>query len=387
MASSTPLAGMTVIEVGHSFAAPYAGLILSELGATVVKVENPKGGDYARGWGPPFWGQDATCFHALNHGKQSLSVDFGDEAQTRALRELIVERADIVIQNLRAGTAQRYGLDAERLLADKPGLIYCDIGAYGQSGPLADKPGYDPLMQAGAGIMSVTGEGGERPPVRVGVSLVDLGAGMWSTIGILSALLDRARTGRGGHVATSLYEAALAWMTVPMASFAADGKIRRPHGSGIAEIVPYQCFMTRGGWLMVAAGNDNLFRKLCATLGRPAMADDERYATNSARVIHREALVPELESLVREWEIDALMAALDEKGVPNAALQNVAQVAAHPQTDAVGILQQPEPGALRMVGLPLTFDSARPYKAGNAPALGQHNEAVLGAAPPATMEK
>ena len=380
MPSAKPLAGITVVEIGHSVAAPYAGLILSELGADVIKVENPNGGDYARGWGPPFWNGTASAFHGLNRGKSGITVNFGDPEEAGRLRRLIIDRADAVIQNLRAGVMQGYGLGAAELTAAKPSLIYCDLGAFGESGPMSSKPGYDPLMQAFAGIMSVTGEGGDRPPVRVGVSIVDMGSGMWATIGILAALFERTRTGRGGAVATSLYETALAWMTVPLAGYAANGEIRRPHGSGTAEIAPYQCFPTRGGWLMIAAGNDNLYRRLCATLGRPELGEDARFLTNGDRVVNRGVLVPMIEEITRTWDIEELMAALDKAGIPNAPLQNVAQVSDHPQTQAVGILQQGPEGALPTVGLPLAFDGERSSYERAAPALGEHNETVLGTA-------
>ena len=380
MPSAKPLAGITVVEIGHSVAAPYAGLILSELGADVIKVENPKGGDYARGWGPPFWNGTASAFHGLNRGKSGITVNFGDPEEAGRLRRLIIDRADAVIQNLRAGVMQGYGLGAAELTAAKPSLIYCDLGAFGESGPMSSKPGYDPLMQAFAGIMSVTGEGGDRPPVRVGVSIVDMGSGMWATIGILAALFERTRTGRGGAVATSLYETALAWMTVPLAGYAANGEIRRPHGSGTAEIAPYQCFPTRRGWLMIAAGNDNLYRRLCATLGRPELGEDARFLTNGDRVVNRGILVPMIEEITRTWDIEELMAALDKAGIPNAPLQNVAQVSDHPQTQAVGILQQGPEGALPTVGLPLAFDGERSSYERAAPALGEHNETVLGTA-------
>jgi len=378
MSSAKPLKGITVVEIGHSVAAPFAGLILAELGAEVIKVENPKGGDYARAWGPPFWNGIASIFQALNRGKSGITVDFRDAQQAERLKSLILERADAVIQNLRAGVMEGYGLGAAQLTAEKPSLIFCDLGAYGDAGPLAHKPGYDPLMQAFAGLMSVTGEGNDRPPIRVGVSIVDMGAGMWSTIGILAALLERARTGQGGAVATSLYETALAWMTVPLAGYAANKEIRGPQGSGAAEIVPYQCFLTANGWLMIAAGNDNLYRRLCATLGRPDLCDDARFRTNGDRVVNRSVLIPLLEEIVRAMNIEDLMTALDVAGVPNAPLQNLAQVSAHAQTEAVGILQKGPDGALPTIGLPLTFDGERSSYNRTAPALGEHNNALLG---------
>ena len=373
MSSAKPLSNLTVIEVGHSIAAPFAGLILSELGADVLKVENPKAGDHARAWGPPFWDGTASAFHAYNHGKKGLTVDFNDPDAVAALRRLILGRADVVIQNLRAGVFEAAGLGAAGLLAEKPELIVCNIGAFGEVGPLAAKPGYDPLMQAFAGLMSITGEGGGRPPVRTGASLVDMGAGMWATIGILATLLDRVRTKQGGAIGTSLYETALSWLTLPMASYGASGETRRPYGSGVAEIVPYQCFPTRDGWLMIAAGNDALFRKLCTVLGRPDWAADERFASNAGRVAHRETLLPMIEDATRPEPLADFAARLDALGIPNAPLQDVAQVAAHPQTEALGILGAEQPGSLRLVGLPVSFDGARPAMQWPAPRLGEHN--------------
>jgi len=379
MPSAKPLAGITVVEIGHSVAAPYAGLILSELGADVIKVENPNGGDYARGWGPPFWNGTASVYHGLNRGKTGVTVDLGNPAEAAQLRQLILDRADAVIQNLRVGVLDRYGLGRKELTAEKPSLIYCDLSAFGEEGPLAAKPGYDPLMQAFAGIMSVTGEGGDRPPIRVGVSIIDMGSGLWATIGILAALFERTRTGVGGGVATSLYETALAWMTTPLAGYAASGEIRKPYGSGTAEIAPYQCFMTQDGWLMIAAGNDNLFRKLCGAISAPELADDPRFRTNKDRVVNRDILIPLIEAITRTWPIEKLMQVLDAAGIPNAPLQNVAQVAAHPQTEAVGILQRGPVGALPTVGLPLSFDGKRAAYEHPAPELGEHNDAVFAA--------
>ena len=377
MPGEKPLTGITVVEIGHSVAAPYAGFILAELGAEVIKVENPNGGDYARGWGPPFWDGTATAYHALNRGKSGITVDFGKADEVARLKRLILDRADAVIQNLRAGVMDRHGLGAAALTAEKPELIYCDLGAFGEGGPLSDKPGYDPLMQAFAGIMSVTGEGGDRPPIRVGVSMIDMGSGMWATIGILAALFARARSGRGGAVATSLYETALAWMSIPLAGYAANGEIRKPHGSGTAEIAPYQCFPTRDGWLMIAAGHDNLFRKLCAAVSAPELAQDPRFRSNSDRVNNRAILVPLIEAITREWPIKELMAVLDQAGIPNAPLQNVAEVSAHPQTAAVGILQDGPDGALPTVGVPLTFNGRRSTYERPAPKLGEHNDTIL----------
>ena len=290
MSSTRPLSGIVVIEIGHSVAAPYAGMILGELGAEVIKVENPKGGDACRGWGPPFTDGTATAFHAFNRAKRGITIDIGDPAQVERLRALIRGRADVLIHNLKYGALERCGLSADRLLAEQPGLVWCNVGAFGSTGPLRDRPGYDPMMQAYGGLMSLLGEDG-RPPVRVGVSIIDIATGMWSVIGILAALQERRRTGRGGVVDTSLYETTLAWMTLPLAAYLANGEIPTRHGSGIEQIVPYQAFETADGFMMVAAGNDNLFRRLCAAIGRPGLAEDPRFRTNADRVVKRSELV------------------------------------------------------------------------------------------------
>lgn len=367
-----PLGNVTVVELGHSVAAPYAGLILADLGARVIKVEGPDGGDYARGWGPPFWKETASIFQSLNRGKESVVVDFGNSQECQALKSLILEKADAVIQNLRPGILSKFGLTAEALRAEKPGLIWCDIGAFGKIGPLASKPGYDPLVQASTGIMSVTGEGG-RPPVRVGVSLVDMGSGMWAVIGLLSALLARRNGAEGRVVSTSLYETGLAWMTAPLAGYAASGEVRKPHGSGTAEIVPYQAFEASDGWLMIAAGNDNLFRKLCGALELGALAQDADFATNAARVVNRERLIPQIEAAVRRYSADTLGKILDDAGVPNAPLLAVDEVSAHPQTRALEMIATCEGDSLELAGIPLAFDGERPRSRKPAPALGQDN--------------
>lgn len=367
-----PLEGITVVELGHSVAAPYAGLILADLGARVIKVENPNGGDYARGWGPPFWKDTASSFLCLNRGKDGITVDFSREEDARALKRLIVDEADAVIQNLRPGILERFDLTAAGLRAEKPSLIWCDIGAFGDRGPLAAKPGYDPLAQATTGIMSVTGEG-DRPPVRVGVSLIDMGSGMWTVIGLLASLFERTATGAGTHVATSLYETGLAWMTVPLASYGASGKVGRPYGSGIQEIVPYQAFQTSDGWLMIAAGNDNLFRKLCKAIGLEQLAELPEFATNPARVMNRGSLIPRIAAAVAGYTVEALSSALDAAGVPNSPLLTVDQVATHPQTEALGMLAACANDELALAGIPLSFGGVRPRSTGRAPGLGEHN--------------
>ena len=378
MSSTRPLSGITVIEIGHSVAAPYAGMILGELGAEVIKVENPKGGDACRGWGPPFTEETATAFHAFNRAKRGITIDLADTAEVDRLRALIRDRADVLIHNLKHGTLDRYGLAADLLLAEKPSLVYCNVGAFGSTGPLRDRPGYDPMMQAYGGLMSLLGEDG-RPPVRVGVSIIDIATGMWSVIGILAALQERQRTGRGGVVDTSLYETTLAWMTLPISAYLANGEIPMRHASGIEQIVPYQAFEAADGFMMVAAGNDNLFRRLCAAIGRPGLAEEARFRTNAERVVNRRELVTILSDIFRTAPIAVWAERLDDAGIPNSPIQTLDKVVSDAQTTALGIIQQwAGSPALSLVGLPISFDGARPVFAKTAPRLGEDNAKTVG---------
>lgn len=376
MLSARPLAGITILEIGHSIAAPVAGMILGELGADVIKLENPGKGDYCRDWGPPFWGGSAAAFQAVNRAKRGITVDFRDEAQVDQLRTFIRKRVDVVLQNLKFGALDKYGLSAAALTAGKPSLIYCNLGAFGGSGPLRDRPGYDPLMQAHSGLMSIMGEQG-RPPVRVGVSIVDSGTGMWAALGILAAIVERNRTGRGGVIDTSLYEGALAWMAIPLASYLASGKPPAREGSGAAQIVPYQAYKTSDGWIMVLAGNDNLFRRMCEAIAMPALADDERFRTNRARVVNRGQLIPVLEEVIARDTTSAWRKRFDAVGVPNGPIQTADEVIRDPQTEALGILQRSPDGELTLVGLPLSFDGVRPAFDRRSPNLGEHNAEIL----------
>ena len=376
MSSTTPLAGLCVVEIGHSVAAPVAGMILAELGAEVVKVENPKGGDAARGWGPPFSEGTATCFHAFNRGKRGITIDLANLAEAQSLKRLVLERADVLVSNLKFGALDRFGLAAEALLAEKPGLVYCNIGAFGAVGPLRDRPGYDPMMQAYGGLMSLLGEEG-RPPVRVGVSIIDIATGLWAAIGILAALRERDRTGRGGVVDASLFETTLAWMTLPIATYLANGEIPKRFGSGIEQIVPYQAFAAADGHIMVAAGNDNLFRRLAAAIGRPGLADDARFRSNADRVGNRAALIAILDDIFAAEPVAVWEERLEAAGIPNGRIQSVDQVVAHAQTLALGMIQQLAGGGPSLIGLPLSFDGARPPLKKLAPRLGEDNRAIL----------
>jgi crotonobetainyl-CoA:carnitine CoA-transferase CaiB-like acyl-CoA transferase len=365
------------VEVGNSVAGPYAGLILAELGADVIKIESPNGGDFARGWGPPFWDGSAPHFVALNRGKRSITVDLGMREQVDALEQLIVRDADAVIFNVRPGMARERGLGPEKLLALKPSLVYCDIGAFGRGGPLEDKPGYDPLMQAYGGLMSITGEDETRPPIRVPVSMTDMGSGLWAAVGILSSLLERQKTGLGGVVETSLFETALAYETIQIASVMLSPREMKPQGSGASGIVPYQAFHASDGWIVIGGGNDGLFAKLVKALELPELASDERFITNADRVKNRGTLIPLLDAKVAKHTVAEVREILDRAGVPNAPVQRIDQVIKDPQAIALGIIQKGPEGALPTLGLPLRFDGVRPEYERAAPKLGEHGSDPL----------
>jgi len=370
-----PLSGITVVELGHSVAAPFAGQVLGDLGARVVKVENPDGGDDARGWGPPFWHGSSATFQALNRNKHSVAVDLKDPGEVARLRAFVVAEADVLIQNLRPGLVERFGLDAA-IRNEAPRLVYCNLGAFGADGPLRDRPGYDPLMQAFGGLMSITGER-DRPPVRVGPSIIDMGSALWAVIGILCALELRRRHGRGCVVDTSLFETALSWMAVPVAMRLASGRDPGRTGSEAAMIVPYKAYRAADRYLVIAAGNDNLFRRLCGVFGRTEWADDARFASNAARVENRQALNALIDAIVVEHPASFWVALLDAAGVPAAPLQAVGEVLAHEQTKALGMLQATPDAEMQFVGLPLRFDGERPPIRRAPPTLGADSAAIL----------
>jgi crotonobetainyl-CoA:carnitine CoA-transferase CaiB-like acyl-CoA transferase len=353
-----PLTGIRVVEIGHSVAAPFCGQVLADLGADVIKIENPKGGDDARHWGPPFVDGTAATFHALNRNKRTLAIDLKDPADRQHLEELIGD-GDVLVQNMRPGLMERHGLSSATLAERFPRLIVCDLGAFGATGPLSRHTGYDPLVQAFSGIMSVTGEPG-RPPVRVGPSIIDQGSGMWCVIGILAALLGRTATGRGCQVDTSLFETGLSWMTIPIANAIASGREPGKSGSETPMLAPYRAFMAADRPIIIAAGNNNLFRKLAETLGHPEWVTDPLFETNAQRVAHRADLNARIEAVTRQKPAAHWMAALEALGVPCAPVHGVNEVLDHPQTAALGMLLEAENDQLGLVATPLRFNGKRP---------------------------
>ena len=369
---------MRVVDVTTSIAGPYCAEILGALGADVVKVERPDTGDDGRAWGPPFWNGESAMFLAVNAGKRSLAVSLADERGREAVLRL-TDGADVFLQSLRPGLADRLGLGADALRRRNPRLVYCSIGAYGHVGPLSDEPGYDALMQAAGGLISMTGEPG-RPGVRVGSSLIDMGTGMWAALGIAAALLERERTGAGSVVDTSLYETALGYIGYHLVGYFADGTVPTPQGTVFPMVAPYQVFPTRDGELMIAGGNDRLFALLCGVLELPDLMTDERFRTNPDRVRNRDALVGLISERLREHTASEWHERLTAAGIPAAPVADVADVATSEQTRALGLLQHVEHPAipeLRLPALPLSFDRERATHASPPPLVGEHTAEIL----------
>ncbi len=372
MTELRPLVGTRVVDVTSSLAGPTATQLLAALGADVVKVE-PLAGDHARAWGPPFVQGEGAMFLAANAGKRSLAVDLGDDRGGEIVLRL-VDRADVFLQSLRPGAAERHGLGAAELRARNPRLVYCSIGAFGAHGPLSGRPGYDPLLQAASGIMSVTGENG-RPAVRVGVSLIDLGTGVWAALGVLAALYEREHTGVGRMLELSLYETALSQLSSQLAGYLGAGVVPGREGSAFPQIAPYQVFPTLDGELMIVAGNDKLFAALCNVLGVSELAADPRFLTNPDRVANRPALLTVLEERTRARASAELLESLVSAGVPASPVHDVGQAARHPQTEALGILQSL--GDFVTVAAPLSADGERLRHHAPPPALAAHTGEIL----------
>jgi crotonobetainyl-CoA:carnitine CoA-transferase CaiB-like acyl-CoA transferase len=373
-----PLQGARVLDVTTSIAGPYCAQILAALGADVVKVERPGTGDAGRDWGPPFWEGEGTMFLSANAGKRSLALSLRDRRGRDVLRRL-AGQADVLVQSLRPGLAAELGLGADVLRRENPRLVYCSVGAYGRTGPLAAEPGYDALMQAAGGLISVTGEPG-RPGVRVGSSLIDQGTGTWAALGVVAALLEREHTGEGSVVDVSLYETAIGYVGYHLAGYLADGTV--PHGEGtrFPMIAPYEVIPTRDGALMVACGNDRIFRALCVVIGVPELADDARFATNPDRVLHRDALVAIVAERLAADDTASWRDRLSAAGVPAAPVADIEDVARAPQTEALGILQpldHPRIENLVLPALPLSLDGERALHASAPPDVGAHSAEVL----------
>jgi crotonobetainyl-CoA:carnitine CoA-transferase CaiB-like acyl-CoA transferase len=370
---------LLVLDLSRVLAGPYSTQLLGDLGARIVKVEQPGRGDETREWGPPFTssGQSAY-FLCANRNKESLTLDLKTPAGRAILRDL-ARRADVLVENFKVGTMDALGLGYAELRAENPGLIYCAITGYGQDGPYADRPGYDTVIQAQGGLMSITGPT-DGDPHKVGVAVVDITAGLYAATSILAALHHRARSGEGQYIDIALFDVQLSWLANVGSAHLVSGRAPRRYGNAHGTIVPYQPFAAADGSLMVAVGNDGQFSRLCAVLGRPEWAADLRFATNPARVANREAIVGLVGAAiatrpVSEW-VELLLAA----GVPCGPVNDIPAALADPQAAARSMVQTVTDSAgdmLRLVG-PAPKLSATPAQIRSAPpALGEHSEALL----------
>jgi crotonobetainyl-CoA:carnitine CoA-transferase CaiB-like acyl-CoA transferase len=371
-----PLRDVKVVELANNLAGPYAGSILGLLGADVLKIERPEGDD-ARAWGPPFWRGTSATFQAMNINKRGVTLNL-KTADAVAWLNAYIEGCDVFLHNLRPGVLDELGLGAEAMMARNPRLVYASLSAFGAVGPMRLRPGYEPMVQAFAGLFSINGEP-DRPGVRIGTSVLDLGSGVWTALGCLAGLLQRERTGRGCRVDASLFETALGLLTLHLARYAASGTLPQRHPSGSAGVVIFQAFETADGQIIVAAANDRLFAKLVGVLGHPEWAQHPKFRTNPDRVANKAELVRDVAAILRRGTTRDWVERLLAVGVPSAPINDLNDVNAHAQTAALGIVQPIPEIDLPLVGLPLSFDGERPAIRTRAPALGEHNEAVLGA--------
>lgn len=387
--SAGPLSHVRVLDLSRILAAPWAGQILADLGAEVIKVERPGVGDDTRAWGPPFLkdaeGRDtkeAGYYLAVNRGKRSITVSLDKPEGQRIVRELAMQ-CDIVLENYKAGTLARYGLDEASLRAINPRLIYCSVTGFGQTGPRREQPAYDFLIQAMGGLMSVTGERDGRPgggPQKVGVPIVDLMTGMYTAVSVLAALARRNETGRGDHIDIAMLDVQVASLANQAMNYLVSGKVPQRNGNAHPNIQPQDVYACADGDVILVVGNDGQFAKLCEVLDRSDWARDERYATNAQRVRH----IGELSALLRErfagWRREALIDALDHAGVPCGPINNVAEVFEDPQVKARGLLRHvPHPSGVDVpqVGSPMRFAEANLQVLAPPPLLGQHSEEIL----------
>ncbi|QCG95226.1 CoA transferase [Azospirillum sp. TSA2s] len=377
-----PLSHIRVLELSRVLAGPWSAQTLADLGADVIKVERPGAGDDTRAWGPPWAGDQSAYFLSTNRGKRSITIDFERPEGQELVRKLAAQ-ADVVIENFKVGGLVKYGLDYDSLKAVNPRLVYCSITGFGQTGPYRNRAGYDFMIQGMGGLMSITGQPDGEPgggPVKVGVAVTDIFTGLYATIGIMGALAHRDRTGEGQQVDLALLDVQVAVLANQAMNCLVGGKAPQRLGNAHPNIVPYQAFATRDGYIILAVGNDGQFAKFCAVAGRPDLAKDERYATNPARVANRKELVALLEELIRTRDSHDWLAALEEVGVPCGPINDLTAVFEDPQVKARNIhqdLPHPTQGSVPTVASPIRYSGTPLVHDTAPPTLGQHTDAVL----------
>lgn len=379
--AAAPLDGIRVVDLSRVVAGPYCTMTLGDMGADVVKIEQPGRGDESRAFGPPFLGGESPYYLSINRNKRSCTVDLKHEAGRAVVRRLIAG-ADVVIQNFRPGAAARLGLDYETVAARRPEVVYCSISGFGEGGPDADRPGYDLIVQGESGLMDLTGEA-DGPPTRIGTSIADLTAGMMAAQGILLALYARRTTGRGQHVRVAMLDAVASLLTYNAGNYFASGEVPTRRGNDHPSVVPYQTLRARDGWMNLGIANDSLWVRYCDAVGRPDLRDDPRFATAPERVRHRDVLVPIVVEITAGRTVAEWMDVLGAAGVPCGRIRSVAEVCTNPQLTARGkVVEHPHPtaGRVRMIGQPIEL-SETPGRIDRAPPLlGEHTDEVLRAA-------
>jgi crotonobetainyl-CoA:carnitine CoA-transferase CaiB-like acyl-CoA transferase len=374
-----PLAGLKVIELAHIMAGPVCGLMLADMGADVIKVEKIPGGDDSRRFLPPDIDGESAAFMMMNRNKRGIAVDLKSEGGREVVHRLL-SGADVVIENYRRGTMERLGLGYEKLRATNPGLIYCEISGFGRTGPYADRGGFDLIAQGMSGLMSITGEGEGRPPVKVGAPVTDITAGILAAMGILAAYAERQRSGRGQRVDTSLFEAGIVHTYWQSAIAFASGTSPGPMGSAHPLNAPYQAFRTADGWLTLGAANQTNWLRLLDVIEAPELADDPRFADNAGRIAHLPALEAKLSTILRTRTTADWLDRLEAAGVPAGPVLDIGQMHADPQTVARDMVVTPAHlrlGPVKAIGLPVKFSETPGNVATGAPVLGQHTREVL----------
>jgi formyl-CoA transferase len=375
--SKLPLDGINVVEIGQALAGPLSGVILADLGADVIKIEKPEGGDDARLWGPMATEDASLMFNATNRSKKSVILDLKSADDLEKLYGLI-KQADICIQNLRPGVAVKGGFGPAHLMAINPRLIYCVVSAFGEEGPLNGHPGMDPLAQAYGGVMTLTGRA-DDPPTFCAPAINDTATGMWAVIGALAALEERRQTGKGKVIGTSLFESAVHWVSGPLNAYNHHGAETLRTGAASANLVPYQVFDTADHPICIAAGNNRLFLKLAPILGKPEWCDDPRFNQPAPRFENRHVLLPMIAEILQTDTGDNWIAKIESVGVPCSPVNNIATLSKTEQLEAVGMVQQVPDRDFRITTLPITLDGQRPPVRFPSPKLGEHTEDVLGA--------
>jgi len=375
-----PLEGIRVLDASRVLTGPFCSMVLGDLGAEVIKIEIPKTGDDTRQWGPPFIHGESSYFLSVNRNKKSITLDLSKE-KGREILYALAEKSDVFLENFRPGVTERLQVDYPTLAKKNPRLIYCSITSFGGSGEYRDRIGYDIVLQAMGGLMGITGEPG-RPPVRIGVALSDIGAGMYATIAILAALASRAHADKGQCIDISLLDSTVSFMTYMAGNYFATGKNPERMGSAHPTIVPYQCFETSDEqFITVAIGNDKLSQNFCKAIHRESLADDQRFSTNPGRVINRGELVPLLEELFKQKPRDEWLRILTEGGVPAGPVYSLQEVFSDPQIlhrEMIVRIKHSTAGEISQIGIPMKFSNTTPEIRSPPPLLGEHVEYVLG---------